>query len=430
VAFEMETLDPEPWRRLWTGLGVPELVAGRAWRPFMLRYAAAVSPLPPELHAATANHCFADLDQAAAAAGVALQPLRAHAQRRPELTRQDPFAAPWSVEPAGAATEPGHGTATGRGDAPLAGLVVAEAGRRVQGPLAGHLLRLLGAEVIRIEPIGGDPLRGMPPMAGDTSARFLALNRGKQLVETDLRNPAGRNAVLDVARGADVFLHNWAPGKAAQLGLGHADLAAVNPRLVSAYASGWGAALGTDPPPGTDFMVQAYAGLADHLTPAEQPPAGSLMTLLDVLGGLVATAGVLAGLLGRERDGRGRRVNSSLLSAATLLQAQLGDRSPDGRPMWGALDRPLPAADGHLMLSGNASAQRVAATVGVRNSADVPAVIAVRPVAESVHRLAAAGVDAVRVCGDPSELADDPWAAALLERDRCALVRPPWAFTA
>lgn len=90
-------------------------------------------------------------------------------------------------------------------------------------------------------------------------------------------------------------------------------------------------------------MVQAYAGLPDHLT-----PAGSLMTLLDVLGGLVTTSGVLAGLLGREQDGRGRRVRSSLLCSAALLQTQLGERELNGRPEFGAFGMPLPALDGDL----------------------------------------------------------------------------------
>ncbi|MGQ0776225.1 MAG: CoA transferase [Pseudonocardiales bacterium] len=433
VAFELETLDAEPWRRLWTSLGVADAVAGRAWRPFMLRYATALAPLPAELHAAVATRSFTELIRAAAAAGMAVQPLRTHAERRCELSLElqgrDPFAAPWAVEPVGPPVAGRSSPDAGSGDGPLAGLVVVEAGRRVQGPLAGHVLGLLGADVIRIEPVGGDPLRGMPPMAGDCSARFLALNRGKRLVEADLRDPAGRAAVLDAVRDADAFLHNWAPGKAAELRLDHDALHAVNPRLVSAHASGWGDALGADPPPGTDFMVQAYVGLADHLTPAGQPPAGSLMTLLDVLGGLVAASGVLAGLLSRELDGRGRRVHSSLLSAATVLQAQLDERGPTGRPEWGVLGVPLPATDGDLVLSQTAEPHHVSAALGVSDLSKVPAVIAAQPVTESLQRLASAGVDAVRACPDLAELAADPWAATLLHRDRCTFVRSPWTFT-
>jgi len=118
--------------------------------------------------------------------------------------------------------------------------------------------------------------------------------------------------------GADVFLHNWAPGKARELRLDAADLAASRPGLVYAWASGWGDVLGSRPPLGTDFMVQAYSGLGGLVTPGE-PPAPSLMTLTDVLGGLVCAQGVLAALLARVRTGRGQLVSSSLLSAATLL---------------------------------------------------------------------------------------------------------------
>jgi CoA:oxalate CoA-transferase len=432
VTFELEALYAEPWRQLWTGLGVPETVAGRAWRPFMLRYARAVAPLPAALHAATETRTFAELACAAAAAGVAVQRLRRHAERRDELASCRPFAAPWRIEPTGSAASATAAHHPGGG--PLAGMVVVEAGRRVQGPLAGHLLRLLGAEVFSIEPTGGDPLRGMPPMAGDCSARFFAFNRGKRLVEADLWNPVGRRTVLEAAAQADVFLHSWAPGKAAQLGLDHDRLAAVNPRLIYAHACGWGDAgstqpVGAQPPPGTDFMVQAYTGLPDHLTPAGEVPAGSLMTLLDVLGGLIAASGVIAAFLGRERDGRGRRVGSSLLSAATLLQARLGgERGPRGRPEFGAFGVPQAALDGDLVISRTASGRAVTAALELDTLAEMPAAIAAQPVDRSLALLTGAGIDAVRACRDPAELAGDLWAARLLHRDRCTLVRPPWTF--
>jgi crotonobetainyl-CoA:carnitine CoA-transferase CaiB-like acyl-CoA transferase len=439
VAFELETLYAEPWRALWTSLGVPDTVAGRAWRPFMQRYTTAVAPLPAALHTATASRPFAELTCAAAAAGVAVQRLRRHVERRQELAGNKPFAAPWTVQPVMHATAhpPRHGGIPGPsgrshpGGGPLAGMVVVEAGRKTQSPLAGHLLGLLGADVIRIEPTGGDPERATPPLAGDCSARFLALNRSKRVVEADLWNATGRRTVLDTAAGADVFVHDWVPGKAAQLRLDHDHLAAVNPRLISAHTSGWGDTRGAHPPPGTDFMVQAYTGLADHLTPTGEAPAGSLMPLLDVLGGLVATSGVLAGLLGRERDGRGRRVRSSLLSAATLLQAHLGGcRGLNGRPDFGAFGVPLAASGGDLVISRTASARAVTAALGLDDVTGLRAEIAAQPVDRSLALLTAAGVDAVRTCHHPAELADDLWAASLLHHDRCTFVRPPWTFTA
>jgi CoA:oxalate CoA-transferase len=178
-------------------------------------------------------------------------------------------------------------------------------------------------------------------------------------------------------------------------------------------------------------MVQAYAGLADHLTPAGEAPAGSLMTLLDVLGGLSAASGVLAGLLGREHDGRGRRACAARCCARLrCCRPSSVRRGTNGRPEFGSFGVPLPAVGGDLVLSRTAPPPAVTAAFGVSDLTEVPAAIAAVPVAQSLRQLAAAGVDAVRACADPGELTDDPWAATLLHRDRCALVRPPWEFTA
>ncbi len=233
VIFELETLDREPWRSLWTGLGVPETVAAQAWQTFMLRYATAVAPLPATLHAATEGRPFAELASAAATAGVTVQRPRRH-DEGDRICGCTPFTAPWTVESMGPAM-PGPPVPRSA-DHPLAGMVVIAAGRRVQRPLAGQLLGMLGAEVISVE----------PPMARDRSADFLALHRGKRLVEANLWNRTGRATMLDAVAHADVFLHDWAPGKAAKLGLDHERLAAINPRLISAYASGWGETLGAN----------------------------------------------------------------------------------------------------------------------------------------------------------------------------------------
>jgi hypothetical protein len=155
------------------------------------------------------------------------------------------------------------------------------------------------------------------------------------------------------------------------------------------------------------------------------------MPLLDVLGALVATSGVLAGLLGRERDGRGRRVRSSLLSAAALLQAQLGGgRGPNGRPEFGTFGVPLPASDGNLVISRTAPARAVTTALGITELAEVPAEIAAHPVDRTLALLAAAGIDAVRACHHPAELVGQGWTAGLLHHDHCTLVRAPWTFTA
>lgn len=349
VRFEIETLDALDWQRFWARLSAPEPAVRAGWRPFQHRFATATCPLPAELREATRGHAFTDLIVHAELSGVSIMALR------------QTWAAdlrPWQVTPLPtSAARPGLGRGTGL---PLDGLVVVESCRRVQGPLAGHLLRLLGATVVRVEPPGGDPLRWVPPLSGDCSARFLALNRGKQVVEADITTEGGRDAVRDLVATADVFLHNWAPGKAETLGLDADDLARVRPGLVYAAASGWGGRLGPQPPIGTDYLVQAYSGMAGM---SSYGP--SLMTLTDVLGGVVSATGVLAGLLARARTGLGQRVDSSLLSAA----------------MTGRYARP--------------------------DSREAPS---------------------VDVCTDLAALADDPRFAAALDRDGCCFVRAPWEF--
>ncbi|RSM70444.1 carnitine dehydratase [Amycolatopsis sp. WAC 01375] len=302
VFFEIETLDPAVWQRFWPGLGVDERTTSRSWLPFMQRFATATCPLPPRLTETLAARPIADIEDAAVLSGMTLVRV---ADR------------PIEISPAFVVRGEGRGyqPVPPVEPLPLSGLLVLESCRRVQGPLAGHLLRLLGATVLRIEPPGGDPLRWVPPIAGRTSARFRALNDGKEVVEIDLSTPEGGNHLLELAVGADVFLHNWAPGKAGQWSLRALDLARARPGILYAHASGWGAELGPEPPVGTDFVVQAHAGVPS-----------SLMTIVDVFGGVVCAHGIVTGLA------RGAtRVDSSLLSAAGRLNA--GARRSCDRPL-------------------------------------------------------------------------------------------------
>lgn len=343
VVFEVETLDPGVWAAFWRALDAPEEAIRRGWRPFQFRYATACAPFPQALHDAVRASAWGRIRQAADSSGADVCPLTSLADRAAEYDGADP----WELTARDATYVP-HGALDG---GPLAGFTVLEAGRRIQAPLAAHVLGLLGAEVIRVEPPGGDPLRGMPPACAGVSARWLALNRGKKAVEVDIKSPSDRKRLREMAADADVFLHNWAPGKAAQLGLDHEDLAAVRPALVYAYTSGWADRL-PGAPMGTDFMVQARTGVGEAVRPADEPPAPSLMTLLDVLGGLLGAEAVLAGLLLRERTGCGVRVDSSLLGAADVLTAPARSRAAQGldprRPA--GFRRPLRTADGWIAL--------------------------------------------------------------------------------
>ncbi|GHH27871.1 CoA transferase [Lentzea cavernae] len=355
VRFEVEALVPEVWAAFWTALGTGAVPVRDGWRPYQFRYATATAPIPDALHKATRGATYAEITEAAAISGASVCALHSPIE---------PIAGPWRIEPTG-----GHTTRDGTD------LVVYEAGRRIQAPMAAHLLGLLGAKVIRVEPPGGDPLRGMPPMSGDTSARWLALNRGKGAVEIDLKDPADRQRLRDALADADVFLHNWAPGNAERWRLAAPDLPGG---IVYAYTSGWGGGALPNVPLGTDFMVQARTGLAELVRPSDEDPAPSLMTLVDVLGGLVGAEAVLAGVLTRRLTGRGVAVESSLLGAASALLA-------------GQNGRPAP---------------------GFRVPAD-------------------GRVGGVDVAGDLAALLGDPRFAAVLGRDDrgCPALGSPWRFS-
>lgn len=445
VAFELEALDGEVWARFWAQLGVTGSDIGHAWRSFVFRYATADCALPDDLHVTTRAFPLDAITAAANETGASICVLRSHAQRTRELGLDGGAAIEpvWTI--AGlAAVAGGLAAADARDALPLSGLRVIEAGRRIQAPLAGHLLRLLGARVTRIEPPGGDPLRWMAPLAGDTSARFRALNDGKDVMQVNIKDARQREELLDLATQADVFLHNWAPGKAAQLGLDAADFADRNPAIVFAYASAWGDALGEHPPLGTDFMVQAHAGLAETLTPVGEKPAPTLVTLLDIMGGLVAVEGILAGLLRRQLTLRGQRVDTSLLSAATVLQADVLEAAArglerdrvGGRPRWGTFDRPVPAADGLLWITvrDREDLHRLARASGVDHAArDVDerilANVRTRAVRELELALRSAGVACTTVCKDLAQLADDAPFLGALCFDGCAFVRAPWTWS-
>lgn len=436
VYFELEALDVVPWQRFWAEIGAPAEAVSRSWRPFVLRYPGAVSPLAPGLAEAVQKYEFAQINEIAEQTGMSLCRVRTVAERRadPGLWPASGSGAPWEFTAMGLPGVPRDAPITG--DLPLSGMRVVESSRRVQGPMATRLLSLLGAEIIRIEPPGGDPLRGIPPMAGEISARFVALNHAKKIVEIDIKDPAGRQSVLELVRDADVFMHNWAPGKAAQLGLDAEHMHAVNPRLVYAYPSGWGDALGERPPLGTDFMVQAYAGVADALTPPGEAAHPSLMTLLDVLGGFVATEGILAGLVAAQRGGTGFRVDTSLLSAATtLLAEQLAGRSPAPPE----LDAVFTTQDGLLAvcadrdeLDGLAAAVGIPAEPGREPGyliEPLRTALAARSAGEWEELLGRDGELAAEVEIDLADLPDRQNFADVFQNHGCAVVASPWRFS-
>ncbi|WP_338807059.1 CoA transferase [Pseudomonas chlororaphis] len=357
--FELEALDPLAWERFWRALGAPQAAIAAGWSPFMSRYTQACAFLPRVLFEVAALHDYEVLQRIAGESAVGVCRLR----QADELL-SDPQAmawletGPWHYRPM-TTTCPvparPHPWQQRDADLPLAGITVIEACRLIQGPLAGHLLRELGARVIKVEPPGGDPMRGMPPLAGELSAHFAAINHGKECIELDLRCEAGRTQLLELSRGADVFLHNWAPGRAERLGLTPEVFSRYSPALIFASASGTGRAPLASDPVATDFMLQAFSGIASSVR-QEAGQGGALLTLVDILGGVAAAEGIVAALYARLAHGVALQLDSAMAGAAALLMAEeLQKPQPAPLPadsLNTALGLPgaIPTRDGVLMV--------------------------------------------------------------------------------
>lgn len=447
--FEIETLDPEAWGLWWTRLGTQREVLGRAWTRFRARYFVGTCSLPPGLHEATARHSLADLMALAASLDVSLTPVRGYEAVLSDLGDWRGLP-PMDELPAVAGTETPLPPADDRGQRsglPLEGMVVVEATTRMQGPLAGLLLQMLGAHVIKVEPPGGDVGRMMAPLADDTGSFFSCFNRGKETLELDLTVTSGRGRLLELLSGADVFIHNWRPGRSARWGLGPSDLAAIRPSLVYVEASGWGARPHLNHLVGTDFLVQAYAGMGAGLWPEPETARPSRVLLSDFMGALVTCEGALAGLYRRTVDGQGRRVGTSLLAGAVTLEAHVLDGLAaglergrrHGRPLWGPLDHPVPTGDGALMVSvhGDDDLARLARACGVGGEGprqEIEHLVIGRlrggRAADWCDRLVDAGVACAVVTTDLARLPEDPALGPLFDAlgTRCRAPGSPWRF--
>ncbi|NDV00977.1 CaiB/BaiF CoA transferase family protein [Pseudoroseicyclus tamaricis] len=345
---------------------------------------------------------------------------------------------------------------SGPAEAPLAGLRVVELARILAGPWIGQTLADLGAEVIKVEsPEGDDTRRWGPPFLerddgrGGTervAAYFHATNRGKTSVTCDFSSAEDLSRLKGLAGEADVLIENFKVGGLAKYGLDYPSLAATNPALVYASITGFGQTGPRAAQPGYDFLIQGMSGIMDLTGEPSGEPQKVGVAWIDIFTGLYGTIAIQAALAERGRSGLGQHLDLSLFDcglgvlanqAANWLiggvaPARLGNAHPNIVPY-----QVFPASDGHLIIAcGNdrqfrALCETLAlpalaadpsyatneARVANRDAlaAALSGATSLRPRADLISALAAAGVPGGPINSVPEALSDPQAEARALQ---------------
>lgn len=241
---------------------------------------------------------------------------------------------------------------------PLAGIRVLDLSAYLAGPYGCAMLADLGADVVKVEPPEGDNLRKYPSTMTGHSRAFVGVNRGKRGIVLDLKLEPGREALIDLVRHADVFVHNFRPSVPARLGIAWEQLQTVNPRLVYCGLTGYGEAGPLKDNAGYDQVLQSMTGVAANQGTLAAPELvyGSAV---DYYGAAMLALSVSAALVERARTGQGKRLSVSLMQAALAMQsARLvwaeGEPREIARDMRsGGITGIHPTASGHLYISAN-----------------------------------------------------------------------------
>ncbi len=251
---------------------------------------------------------------------------------------------------------------------PLNGLLVVDLSQFLAGPYATLRLQDLGARVIKIErPDGGDLTRNLyfsDTVIDGESTVFHAINRGKESLALNLKDPADLARLKALAERADVFVQNFRPGVIERLGLDYATINAINPRTVYCSISGYGPDSPWRDKPGQDLLAQARSGVMWLNGSAGDGPVPFGLAVADMMAGAAAAHGILAALVGRGISGKGAHVETSLLEAMLDLQFEVlathlndGGRPPERanfRSAHPALPAPYgvyPTRDGFLAVA-------------------------------------------------------------------------------
>ena len=338
---------------------------------------------------------------------------------------------------------------------PLAGIRVADFSHVMAGPYASHLLRLLGAEVIKIEPPGvGDAMRnyGSDRRYDGMAPAFIAVNAGKKSIALDLKQAADLETARSIVARADVLLENFRPGVMGRLGLGPVEVRSLNPRIIYCSVSGYGQSGPLRDWPAIDNIVQATSGMMSLGGDPETPPMRVGFPAVDTVTGQTAALAILAALFRRERTGEGELIDVAMFDASLAFMAsavvpylvtgkalaRTGNTGYSGQPTSAV----FVAADGRRISLGVVQQHQFAALARLldrpdwmsdprfadpdlrrANAVDMQAELArefaMRPAAEWEQAMSAAGIP----CGLVRDVGEAVSMPHLVERDMCLPLR-------
>ena len=242
-------------------------------------------------------------------------------------------------------------------DYPLEGVRILDFGLALAAPFASMMLADMGAEVIKVERLQGEPQRyGLPAgmddviaskMGGTNVGSWITLNRGKKDIALDLKKERAKEIVLKLAEGADVLLHSFRPGVMERLGLDYERVSGVNPRIIYCSLSGYGETGPFAHRVGGDMWAQAMSGMISIQGEPNGPPHMVGFPLNDCASGMMTAYAITVALLARMRTGVGQEVSLNLLNTAMYLQImQIASHLTDGKKVYkegrGMAEQPPP----------------------------------------------------------------------------------------
>ena len=271
-------------------------------------------------------------------------------------------------------------------DKPLSGMRVIEMGQLIAGPFTGSVLGYFGAEVIKIEPITGDPVRYWRLTENNTSYWWHSVSRNKKSITLNLKSDEGRQIAKDLILKSDVLIENFKPGTLERWGMSPDDLKKDNPGLITARSSGYGQTGPRSHLPGYASVCEGYGGFRYVNGFPDRPPVRPNLSIGDTLAGLHAAMGVMLAYIQREKDpdGKGQVVDAAIYeSVFNLMEAVVPEysgcgaiREPSGSTITGIVptNTYLTSDDKHVIIGGNGDSifKRLMIAIGRPDMAEDP----------------------------------------------------------